>query len=658
MHLNHLARLAHPCAFRSVTAALALLTSSTAMAQCLPGVICPFTVKGKKGPFVEAQVTPAILAKADKQVSAGLANGEALNAASINKGANSGTGISMPVTEKALFQILNQVQATWPHRKPPKIGLRMTGTTAYGPIAYPDNVIVVPLGLLIHAQSDDEVAWVLAHEFSHIALAHFSREANQRRLRSNVDKITGCAQLGLMLADVRISKTGNNFQMQRANDKKLAALSTQVWAKENIVGDFLEFYNQGLSRRQEDQADALGIDLALKTGYSDAGYGTALAYLQQEEARAGTFLEQFGHEFSGYMKVASGQALSQLAAGGDANNILKQWTDGLLRNAEAIIFKKIKNVLTASHRPAKQRQIGMGKYMDNAYAQLEPKDSVGNWLAAVRMTPEYKEAEIVVNAVDRARAAIPTAPCDLEKPECEASVSAGAGKALAAMKPALATRYIATPLVANTVGFLNFGLGNYPEADKMYDLADRAGTVPPAPPPAKLASRKGKAKKVVATLPASSVIPFVADPYLQQSLDGFNEHVKLLVRMKNYSKALNVIALAKGRFNDDNRFLPSLITIFAQTRNVDKLTDAVQRCYASSDPGLVQACEFAFMNPEQQDQFAALSPAEQAKLLSGIARASADSRKGADCGLPSATEVKAAEKGVDADAVDVSDDDE
>ncbi|MFC3442054.1 M48 family metalloprotease [Sphingobium rhizovicinum] len=645
----------------TTAAALALSASSAAIGQCIPGIACPFTVKGKKGPFVQAEVTSDILAKADKEVSTNLANGETLNAASINKGANSGAGISMPLTEKALFQILDRVRTPWPYRAPPSISLRMTGTAVYSPVAHPDNVIVIPVGLLMHAQSDDEVAWVVAHEFAHIAMAHFSRAASQRRLRSNVDRITGCAQLGLMLADVRISKNGNNFQAQRANDKHLAALSTQIWAKENIVDDFLEIYNQGLSRRHEDQADALGIDLALKAGYSDAGFGTALAFLQQEEARAGTFFEQFGNEFSGYMKVASGQALAQFADGGNASNIFQQWTDGLMRNAESIIFKKIKNVLTASHRPAKQRQAGMTKYMDNAYAAMEPKDPTESWLGAVRMTPEFKEAEVTVRAVDSARAAIPAAPCDLEKPECEASVSAGAGKALAAVQPALTTRYRGTPLVANTVAFLNYALGNLPEADRMYDIADRVGTAPPpAPAPAKPVVRKGKAKAKVAApaLSPQPAAPFTPDPYMQQSLDGFDEHVKLLVRMKNYTKALTVIAMAKSRFQDDNRFLPSLITIAAQTKDVDRLTDAVQRCYASSDPALVQACEFSFMNPQQQDQFAALSPADQDKLMGSLARASADARKGTSCGLPSATEVKAAEKGVDIEAADAADDDD
>jgi beta-barrel assembly-enhancing protease len=613
------------------------LFPAPAWAQCLPGISCGFSISGKKGKFIEKEVTPEELAKADAATAAGLADGRSLDSAALNKGANAGTGIAMPLTERALLTMLDRIRQTWPYRATTPISFRMVGTVAYGPTAKPDNVIVVPVGLLINAKSDDEVAWVLAHEFSHIALAHFSREAKQRRLRSAVEKISSCTQAGLMLADMRFRKSGDTIKSYQANDKNLLALSTQAWAKKEIVGDFLEFYNQGLSRKQEDEADAAGLDLALKARYSDSGHGTALSYLQSQEERVGGLFKQFGNAFSGYMKMAGGQALTEINEGGNLNTVFKSFTDGLLRNAENIAFKKISSMMTASHRPAKKRLAGLGKYMDNAYADAGPPlDSTTTWLNSVRATPEYKEAAIVARAVDASRQLIPTTPCDMKTPICANSVNEGALKALAEIKPALVTRYRATPLVANTIAHLNYAVGNFAAADQQYDIANRAGA---APAPTAVSKRKGKVSN---SPPALATSP-INDPYMQQSLDGFSEHVDLLLRMRNYTKAKSVIALARSRFADDDKFLPALITISAQTRDVNGLAQAINRCYSSDDPALVQQCEFAFMNPAQQDKFGQLAPADQDKLMNSASNASAKARKGSGCGLPSAHEVKSAE---------------
>lgn len=619
------------------------LFPTPASAQCVPGISCGFSINGKKGKFVENDVTPEKLAKADAITGVGLSDGRSLGSASLNKGVNAGTGVSMPLTERALAAMLSRIRLAWPYRATAPISFRIVGTVAYGPTAKPDNVIVVPVGLLINAKSDDEVAWVLAHEFSHLALAHFSREAKQRRIRSAVEKISSCAQLGLMLADTRFRKSGDTMQSYQANDRNMLALSTQVWAKREIVGDLLEFYNQGLSRKQEDEADAVGLDLALKAKYSDSGYGTALSFLQAQEDRTGNLFKQFGNEFSGYMKMAGGQALAEINQSGNLDTVFKSFADGLLRNAENVAFKKISGIMTASHRPAKKRLAGLGKYLDNAYAEAgPPADPITAWLDAVRATPEFKEAAIAARAIDASRQLIPTTPCDMKNPTCANSVHEGTLKALSAIKPALATRYSATPLVANTVARLNSAVGNFATADTLYDLANRAGVVSAS---VNVTRKRGKSATPAPAPAASSTV----DPYMQQSLDGFYEHVHLLVRMKNYTKAKSVIALARARFGDDDKFLPALITINMQTRDVNSLAQAINRCYGSDDVVLVQQCEFAFLNPAQQEKFEQLAPADQDKLMKGVLKASADARKGSGCGLPSAQEIKNAEKAADDD---------
>lgn len=614
-------------------------------AQCVVVINCGFSVKGKDHkPYLTGEVTPDMLAKADAAMIDPTGKGQSLASSALNKGANSGNGLPMPATEKLLMEMVEQIRSKWPHRAPPPVSVRIVGTTAYSPSAFPDNVIVVPMGLLMSAQTDDELAWVIAHEFSHIALAHFSREAKQRRLKNGVDKVTSCAQLGLVLADLRFEKQGNEFKARQRNDQGLLAMSTQVWSNKRKMNSILGYMNQGLARRQEDQADAAAVDLAYQAAFSaDDGFKTALERVMADEKRDGDLLVQFGGEFSNYMKVAGGQALVDLSAGQNSGSIFSKLADGLLKNAQNIALKKLDKMMSAGHRPARKRIAGLGKYVNAVYADKEPVPVRTTLLERIRATGEYADARATVIAVDTAHLKIPGGACDPKDAACSLKVLTAAQEGLAVMQPVMTRRFKGTPLVANTVGFLYRQTGKIADADRMYDIANSAGMAMAPAAPAK--PRKGKK-----AAPAQVALPPVPpDPYMQQSIEGFGEHVDMLLRARNYAKAKKVIDLARSRFDDDEPFLPAMVAIAIQTNDLKGAGDALLRCYESDNPTLGNACEFAFMNGEQQDKFALLPPADQDSLLRQINKASADARRGTGCGLPTAKEVKEADKGEDDD---------
>ncbi len=610
------------------------LLASAASAQCLPGISCAFSINGKKGRFLDKEVTPDTLAKADKETGGGLSDGRSLDSVSVNKGSVAGTGIRMPMTEQKLLEMLATIRKAWPDtlRAPPPISVRVLGATSYAPVAHPDNVITVPLGLIINAKTDDEVLWVLAHEFSHIALAHFSREASQRRLKSGVETAVDCARVGLTLAQTRATKTGNTINFVQGNDPRLQSASVQVWAKSNIVGEFLEAYNQHLSRQQEDQADAVGYDLAFRAKYSQDGFTTALAYLKAEEERQGDWLKKFGDDLGDYTKKAASRAGAEALSTGNISAAASKFEKNMLSNAGDLLFKRLDEVVTASHRPAEQRLAGMRKYVGVAYKDIEDPDSRSAWLAEVRALPEYADAKTAVNAVDTARTDIPAAPCADKDEACVAAVNQALQKAETDLQPATRTRFADTPLVLNTKAALENFNKNYAEADRLYSRAELIGG--PAAPAAKpTAKGKGKAAAKPIAAPAPVARAYSGDPYLEQSLDGFADHVDLLVRTKNYAKATQVIALARSRFNDDDRFLAPLITIGLQTHNNPMLIDAVKRCAATEDQAVRASCNVAFLGPDQTAAFDKLDPAAQDKVLRAYDEASANVRKGSTCGL-------------------------
>jgi hypothetical protein len=589
---------------------------------------CKFSVSGKKGKFLEKQVTPESLAKADAATAAGAADGRALDSASLNKGAFAGTGLDMPATERALNAMLARIAASWPHRPPMPVSVRVVGKSDYSPVAKPDGVIVVPLGLLVRARSDDEVGWVLAHEYGHIALAHFSREAKQRRAKAKLETVIACTRTGFELAQHRVSSSGGQLRFTRVENKGLTALSSQVWAKGELVGTIMEAYNQSLSRDQEDEADVAGLDLVLRAGRSEAGYGTALDAVAADEKRHGTLIEQFGRDMERYTKLAAVNAVGQAVQGADGGDIAKSFINGLLRNFVASAIGKLVDMVTASHRPADKRKEGLAKYMDAAWADATPPEPQTTWLAAVRATPEFKEAEIAVNARDSALQELITGPIDPNDPAQVAKVYAAATSAYGKIVPATATRYARTPLIANAMARIDMAVQNYNGADELYDIADRS---PQQAPAARAQPARGKRKgSAPVPAPAPQRPP---DPYLQQSLEGFRDHVALLVVMRNYRKALAVVDLAKSRFQDDQAFLPSLIAIYAAANRTPELLDAITRCAKVQDEALSDSCDLALLDPAQQQKLAMLSPDEHAKFVSRLSSLAADARRGTTCGI-------------------------
>ena len=600
-----------------------------ALAQCLP-MTCKFSISGKKGPFLDREVMAETIQRADASMAAGLNDGRALSSASVNKGGFAGTAISMPGTEAALMQLLTKIRGVWPHRAPMPTSVRIIGKTDYSPVAKPDGVIVVPLGLLIQASSDDEVAWVIAHEFSHIALAHFSREAQQRRLKSSVDSIVACSRIGFELAQHRVGSNNGQLLLTRQEDRGISALSAQVWAKSQMVGTILEIYNQRLSRKQEDQADVAGLDLALKAGFSDAGFGTALDTVAAEQRRHGSLIDEFGKDMARYTQQAALTSGAQLAQGGESGNVVNNFFKGLLRNAAALAFDKVLDMVKAGHRPAGKRKEGLSKYFVSAYSAATPPEEKRVWLDAIRATPEFKEAQLAVNARAEALNSL-VSPTDPTDPKEVARVYAGATSALVKISPALNTRFARTPLIQNAIAQIDMAVHDYTGADRSFDIANRSPESAPAPAPARRRGGRGKAA-APAPVPVPAARP---DPYLQQSLEGFQEHVGLLLLMRNYNKALSVIGLAKARFGDDDGFLPALIAIYAQTNRKEQLIAAIDRCGAVQDDVLNRACDVALIDPRQQEKIALLPPDDRAKFMSKLASVSADARRGSSCGIVS-----------------------
>jgi predicted Zn-dependent protease len=127
--------------------------------------------------------------------------------------------------------------------------------------ALPNGNIYVSRGLLALANSEDELAGVLAHEVIHVAARHTVRSANVAVATSPLRIATGIAGVATGIIAPRVGE----------GIMDLGDVATEA---------FMAPYG----RSQEREADDVGVELAARAGYDPKGLPRILQSLEREEA--------------------------------------------------------------------------------------------------------------------------------------------------------------------------------------------------------------------------------------------------------------------------------------------------------------------------------------------------------------------------------------
>ena len=125
-----------------------------------------------------------------------------------------------------------------------RVELVVVNNASINAFAVPGGVIGVHNGLLLYAQTEDELATVLAHEIAHLSQRHFSRGVEFRKKQAPIN-------LAAMLAGLVIMATAGG-------DAGMAAIS----ASQALAQDFALRY----SRSNEQEADRVGMQTLVDAG--------------------------------------------------------------------------------------------------------------------------------------------------------------------------------------------------------------------------------------------------------------------------------------------------------------------------------------------------------------------------------------------------------
>lgn len=227
--------------------------------------------------------------------------------------------------------------------------------TAFGGRASPDGNIYIPYVMLQDIGSTDELAALLAHE-----LAHTIRNHNSSDLFIQVQKkaVMGAA----LLANV---KQGDGAVMRNSDAKLIENTFTALMVSDGFI-------NPGWTRRQELEADKLGMDLLIAAGYNGDAMFTLLDKMALWEERNRTAQSE------------RNALIDQLFMVNDPElqkNPTGELLGGLL-DKSAISVGSLVNRLNQNHDGAEKRYDSLLTYVDTHHSGApSPALEVKNWQA-------------------------------------------------------------------------------------------------------------------------------------------------------------------------------------------------------------------------------------------------------------------------------------
>ncbi len=180
-----------------------------------------------------------------------------------------------PLMRDYLLQdyVENLIQSLRPYSNIPyrKLDILLIDNPTINAFAVPGGVIGVHNGLLNYAETEDEVASVLAHELAHLSQRHFSRSQAERQS-------TGVATMAGMLASVVLAAT-------LGGDAGMAAMSvTQGLAIDRELR---------YSRQNEQEADRIGQAVLFQAGLNPEATATMFEHMQDLTRISGSRVPEY-----------------------------------------------------------------------------------------------------------------------------------------------------------------------------------------------------------------------------------------------------------------------------------------------------------------------------------------------------------------------------
>lgn len=536
-----------------VSASLAVLAGCATVSETV-GSIAPtgWTESGANGPKIQT---------ADATVYTESEEGAKLSDQIENQGELSQLVLDMPATEALLNTHLARVAKHWPHPLPQQPRVKISMLSEYAGATYADGTILIGLGTFTNVaadpnnpdapsgptvSSDEELLYLLAHEFSHYALGHHNKVDQLSGMRSIVSQLTNIYNTAAVLQEVRYQETADGGTIVVTNQNEVAnniesAISTFDLISAYSAGGLSPAWNRG----QEDEADVLALDLIKSEGINAPVYEAMFNALHEQE----TLTKRVTNALQASVADVSQQALQpaslQQALAGNAGQVGDGLFDTLKKSVTKSVRDEVVGYFGQTHRSPSVRLKGVQNYELAAYPDVtaESRDMAAFMeepttiiLDQLKASGEFNDARIATiayySSMDKR----------LDRDY------AGAEEAIVA---ALGTRFASQSSIQYEAGRVAELAGN-PELARLRYMAAIRGT--PLP-------------------------------------EAYRKLARLDVRKGAYGNAEAIIVNGITATGDEDYFLPSRINLAVARDDVDGAMEYVRSCRQTQRAQLMAACE-------------------------------------------------------------------
>ncbi len=261
-----------------------------------------------------------------------------------------------------LANLVNKILITWPYKVPP-IKVFVVSTDLLTAYATPAGHIFISLGFLDAIESEDELAFILAHEASHIALNHHYRINFIQRQQLNLERSLRWGTTALALTNMKIDKNSQGIKLvekdRSKTRKNLVKAATIFYTSNEALGTVVDPI---WSRNQEFESDLLGFDLLNNAEYNPSA---ALSVLRKLEAIEDSEIQTLREQRNKEIVNAFMQVLTAYFKRGSEN--ARQVAQIVLKSQLIRFGQQLQSKLKASHPPASKRGGFLGDYYRREY---------------------------------------------------------------------------------------------------------------------------------------------------------------------------------------------------------------------------------------------------------------------------------------------------
>lgn len=177
-----------------------------------------------------------------------------------------------------IYGITNRLLKEWPGTAPTLV-IFIQGDRSplsYGAATTHASEIFINYGVLLHAESEDELAAVIAHELGHVLLDHVKTLDYMKQMRNSVTVLGQARDLYATADAMGYNESTEQVTIDPEVGKGLKQSATQQMLAKQLYGGV---HASLFSRSNEYDADRFAIDLLIAAGYSPMGLKTSLERL-------------------------------------------------------------------------------------------------------------------------------------------------------------------------------------------------------------------------------------------------------------------------------------------------------------------------------------------------------------------------------------------